>query len=95
MSRIDWSKAGKRIRWSPKRPDGTNPDWDWVNRRWKDAADYAGELLPDVAVVLMADCPACERLAGQPCVDSWGRDTQHPMWQRERAAGLVRVQLLG
>ena len=44
---IDWSKAGKRIRWTPRTAamGGRNPDWDMRHDRWKDEADYAGEAL--------------------------------------------------
>jgi hypothetical protein len=82
MSRaIDWTKAGKRLRWQPKDMFGRNPDWNFAAQRWKDEADYYAEL---------ALCPHCGVGPGVPCE---GFDDYHQ--PRKRAAGLELLRRHG
>lgn len=86
MSSFDWSKAGKRLRHQPRTVDG-NPDWNWVEQRWKDEADYyADDLTSEKELIAAAGCPHCGVAAGEQCI---GPGILEDMWHgpRKRAAG--------
>jgi hypothetical protein len=93
MSKIDWSKAGKRIRWTPRNAnDPHNPDWHWTQKRWKDEADYAADAMPTWQIVAMVPCARCGSIAGQRCRTERGEfmpDSAHEA--RRRAAGEQKV----
>lgn len=98
MSKIDWSKAGKRIRWqSPNAVDGfRNPDWLWVQQRWKDEADYYGEELTASQIVQMLACPRCESLVTWACTtEDRQASIKEPHRERRRAAGETLLKLHG
>ena len=98
MSRdaIDWSKAGKRLRHTPTTPamGGRNPDWNWVQRRWKVAEEYAGEELAPAEVVDLVPCPreGCGAELGHQCPDARGNLMDHPHAERVFAAGAARIK---
>lgn len=91
---VDWSKAGVRIRRTPETPamGGRNPDWDFRNERWKDAADYAGEAMSAGEVTARVPCPICTDIAGRFCHDVRGERMDHPHPQRVRAAGQQELE---
>ncbi len=93
MSRqIDWSKAGKRLRHTPRPPSGNNPDWNWREDRWKTAEEYAGEELDHEGVAALVACSVCGAIQHVPCIDARGRaiEAAHPA--RIAAAGAVRIE---
>lgn len=94
MSKIDWSKAGKRIRWQPRRPDGSNPDWNFTAQRWKDEADYYADELDLSGVIAHADCPVanCGAKRHQACRGISLSSYHQP---RRRAAGEALLELKG
>lgn len=94
MSKIDWAKAGKRLRYQPM-ADGRNPDWDWIGQRWKDEADYYGEEQSAINVADIAPCPLCDAALGDNCKDSAGRLMVHPHRERRRASGIAALVMLG
>ena len=83
MTKIDWSKVGKRIRFQPKDQWGKNPDWNLVDRRWKDEADYYADELDKRQVIALVACPVCAVPRTVPCRDTLV-DFHMP---RKRAAG--------
>lgn len=92
---IDWSKAGKRLRHTPTTPamGGRNPDWNWVQRRWKVAEEYAGEELEPAQVVALVHCPRDGFLGFQayPCRNARDQAMDHPHVERVFAAGAARI----
>jgi hypothetical protein len=91
MAKIDWSKAGVRIRRTPNE-HGRNPDWNDRLSRWKVAEEYAGETLATDEVRLLAPCEICAAPVGEHCADSAGRcmdDGPHP--ERRFAAGAALI----
>lgn len=93
MSKVDWSKAGVRLRHSP-RQHGRNPDWNDAAQRWKTAEEYAGETLAVCQLQAVTHCPRldCSAEAGQPCQDAKGQempDSPHP--ERRTAAGAALI----
>ncbi len=93
---IDWSKAGTRLRTSPRTPadGGRNPDWNFVAERWKTAEEYAGDELTTDQVEAAVDCPhaLCGATAGEACRDSRQRPIPgSPHAKRRTAAGQARV----
>jgi hypothetical protein len=90
MAKIDWSKAGVRIRRTPNE-HGRNPDWNDRLSRWKVAEEYAGEELTPREVVDAAVCAICDVPAGETCFDSLGREMDHPHAERVFAAGAARI----
>jgi len=92
MPTIDWTKAGPRLRHTPRTPadGGRNPDWNFVAERWKTAPEYAGETLTTGQVEEMVDCPhaLCGATAGEACRDSRQRSMPgSPHAKRRTAAG--------
>lgn len=90
MSQIDWSKAGKRLRYQPSTP-GRNPDFNWAAQRWKDEADYYADEIGKPEIVALAACLVCGAPAGQPCADTMFAYHQ----PRARAAGLALLKERG
>lgn len=94
--RIDWSKAGTRLRRTEPKPSdgGRNPDWNWVQKRWKVAEEYAAETLTTGEVADKVACPreGCVKPAGTACVDA--RDNPmpgSPHVERRFAAGAALI----
>jgi hypothetical protein len=92
MSEIDWSKAGKRIRFQPPSGDGRNPDWNWAARRWKDEADYYTDELSRADVIGLVRCPTCAAPASEACNGLGILMVHTPRW---RAAGERMLELHG
>lgn len=95
MSRIDWSKAGKRLRHTPRAANShRNPDWNWAQDRWKVAEEYAGEELAPAEVVALVPCPrdGCLAFQGYPCRDARDQAMDHPHVERVFAAGAARIK---
>lgn len=85
MARIDWTKAGKRLRYQPHSGDGRNPDFNWAHQRWKDEADYYADEIGKPEIIALAGCPTCSASPGDPCI---GLPESIPFHQpRRRAAG--------
>lgn len=85
-----------RIRWQPRdTKNGTNPDWLWVEQRWKDEADYYGEELTFEQVDEMVDCPICPAKAGEGCRGGRGTLIGDPHHQRRRLAGEQELERHG
>jgi hypothetical protein len=93
MDAIDWSKAGKRLRDTPRTPamGGRNPDWNDRLRRWKTAEEYAGEELTPHQVRERVPCSVCHRPRGLSCVDARNRAMEYPHPERVFTAGAARI----
>jgi hypothetical protein len=91
MSKPDWSKAGKRLRHSP-RQHGRNADWNDAAQRWKTAEEYAGETL-SVSEVQATPCPreGCFGMYGHACTDARKNDMDGPHAERRVAAGAALI----
>lgn len=83
-----------RIRWQPRDKNG-NPDWLWVEQRWKDEADYYGEELTYEQVEAAVDCPQCPAKVGEGCVGARGTLIGDPHRQRRRIAGEQELEKHG
>ena len=90
MSKIDWSKAGVRLRTSPKQ-FGRNVDWNDAAQRWKTAEEYAGEEFSPDAVIAAVACPYCDAYVARACFDHAGRIMDGPHAQRRFAAGAAMI----
>lgn len=92
-SQIDWSKAGTRLRRTEPKPSdgGRNPDWNWVERRWKVAEEYAGETLTIDETFAKVACRYCNAPAGSPCVDVRDRPMDGPHKERRFDAGAALI----
>jgi hypothetical protein len=90
--KIDWSKAGKRLRYSLAKPGEGNPDWNWVAQRWKVAEEYAGEELTAWQVKDLVACPRCGAHKGYLCPDARGAAMDSPHEERRFAAGALRIE---
>jgi hypothetical protein len=93
VGKIDWSKAGTRIRFQDLRGDGTNPDWNWPASRWKDEADYYAEELKEAGVIALTGCSTCGAVSGNLCAGKvLGGGVHQP---RRRAAGCEMLRRKG
>lgn len=93
MSRdIDWSKAGVRLRHSPK-VHGKNVDFNWPEQRWKVAEEYAADTLTTEQIVAKVACPRanCLQAEGEPCRDSRGNPMEGAHTERRFAAGTALI----
>jgi hypothetical protein len=93
--KIDWSKAGKRLRFSLAKPGEGNPDWNWVAQRWKVAEEYAADELVAEEIVKAVACPrdGCLAPAWHDCRDARGEvmfDAPHQ--ERRFAAGAAMIE---
>lgn len=85
-----------RIRFQPyDTRNNCNPDWLWVEKRWKDEADYYGEELTQEQVENANDCPNCGVLRGSGCVGGTGKPIGDPHRGRRRIAGETELQKHG
>jgi hypothetical protein len=91
VGKIDWSKAGTRIRFQDLRGDGSNPDWNWPAERWKDEADYYAEELRPAEIIALTGCSHCGVLSGLPCLGPLFTIHQ----PRRRAAGCEMLRRKG
>jgi hypothetical protein len=93
MSKIDWSKAGTRLRRTIQdtRDGGTNPDWNHIDKRWKRIEEYAGESLTADQVFARAPCAHCRAAIAAPCVDANQRVMDGAHNERRIAAGNAMV----
>jgi hypothetical protein len=90
-SRVDWSKAGTRLRHTPRK-DGRNPDWNYRLSRWKTAEEYAGGEIGPLEVVTLAACPVCDMPKSRVCIDARGEGMPDgPHAERRAAAGAQRI----
>ncbi|MBY0395965.1 MAG: hypothetical protein K2X91_05760 [Thermoleophilia bacterium] len=94
--RIDWSKAGTRLRRTEPKPSdgGRNPDWNWPAKRWKTAEEYAGEEMTPDEVVARVACPRtdCPGDVGLPCRSYRDEAMDYPHAERRAAAGAARIE---
>lgn len=90
MTGIDWSKAGTRLRMSPKQ-HGRNVDWNNRLARWKVLEEYAADTLTPTQVRWSVDCPTCGVVVGRLCQDANGRDMDGPHPERQFAAGAALI----
>lgn len=91
---IDWSKAGKRLRHTPRAANSTrNPDWNWEKDRWKVAEEYAADELDAADVFEKVECPrdGCLAFAGYPCRDARDQPMEAPHAERRFAAGAALI----
>lgn len=89
---IDWSKAGTRLRHTPRTiNDGGNPDWNFRLQRWKTAEEYEGEAMTTLAVVVGAPCPICNAPRGLECKDARDRAMADPHPERVAYAGQLSL----
>lgn len=92
MAKIDWSKAGKRLRHSPPEPGGRNPDWNFRLQRWKVEEEYVGEALEPHVVNTLAACPLCGAPVVHLCQDARGQAMAEPHAERVFAAGAAEIE---
>lgn len=93
--RIDWAKAGTRLRHTPQPPnDHRNPDWNWAQDRWKVAEEYAAETLTAAEVCAKVHCPreGCHSCRPESCRDARGNPMpESPHVERRFAAGAALI----